>query len=386
MIHFNKPFIIGKELYNIAQAVINGHLSGDGSYTRACCSYIEAALNCSKAFLTPSCTAALEMAAILSGIQPGDEIIMPSFTFVSTANAFVLRGGIPVFVDIHSRTLNINELLIEEAITPRTKAIVPVHYAGIPCEMDTILSIAQKRNLLVIEDAAQAFFSTYKGRYLGAMGAFGCLSFHETKNVICGEGGALIVNDSRFIERAEIVREKGTNRTSFFRGEIEKYTWVDIGSSYLPSEIVAAFLFAQLEEAQRIHQKRNMLFEQYLEGLRPLEIDGLVNLPSVNTHGVSNGHIFYLITESRERRDGLIKYLHQNGVQAVFHYVPLHSSPAGLKYGRPHGSMHNTDTASGRLVRLPLYYEMTSLDVERIVGLVRQFYEGIKSDRPHKAG
>lgn len=374
-IPFNKPFIAGKELYYIAQSVlVESHLSGDGPFTKRCHSWLEERLGCPKALLTHSCTAALEMAAILCNIGPGDEVILPSFTFVSTANAFVLRGGVPVFVDIRPDTLNIDERLIEPALTKKTKAIVAVHYAGVPCDMDAILGIASRHGLLTVEDAAQALLSTYKGKYLGTLGHLGCLSFHETKNIISGEGGALLVNDERFIERAEIIREKGTDRSKFFRGEVDKYTWVDIGSSFLPSESIGAFLFAQLEQAERIIAVRRRLFERYMFLLRPLEEMGMLRLPVMGDDCASNGHLFYVITKSREERSGLIHYLKEKGINAVFHYVPLHSSPAGRKYGRAHGNLRVTDEMSERLLRLPMYYEMSDSDVDTVTGAVRSFY------------
>ena len=373
-IPFNKPFIVGKELYNIAQAVLESHLSGDGPFTRRCHKWLEEWLGCEKALLTHSCTGALEMAAMLCGIRPGDEIIMPSYTFVSTANAFVLRGGVPVFVDIREDTLNIDESLIEQAITPRTKAIVPVHYAGVSCAMDEIMKIAERHGLFVVEDAAQALLSTYKDRYLGAIGHFGCLSFHETKNIISGEGGALLINDEKFVEQAEILWEKGTNRKQFFRGEVDKYTWVDIGSSFLPSELVGAFLCAQLEQAEKIMDVRNRIFEQYLRLLRPLKEKGAIRLPSSESGNNSNGHIFYIITRSLEERGRLIDYLKQNGIWSVFHYVPLHSSPAGMKYGRTASDMRVTDNLSDRVLRLPLYYEIREEDVEMVAEHVSRFY------------
>jgi dTDP-4-amino-4,6-dideoxygalactose transaminase len=371
-IPFNKPFIVGKELYNIAQAVIESHLSGDGPFTEQCHKWFEDRLGCVKALLTHSCSGALEMAAMLCGIGPGDEIIMPSFTFVSTANAFVLRGGVPVFVDIREDNLNIDETMIEQAITPRTKVIVPVHYAGAACAMDEIMKIAEEYNLLVVEDAAQALLSIYKDRFLGAIGHFGCLSFHETKNIISGEGGALLINDEKYVEQAEVFWEKGTNRKQFFRGEVDKYTWVDIGSSFLPSDMVSAFLYAQLEQAEKIMAARNRIFERYLHLLRPLEDKGVIRLPPSETGG--NGHIFYIITRSLEERCRLIDYLKQNSILAIFHYVPLHSSPAGIKYGRTAGDMRVTDDLSDRVLRLPVYYEMMEEDVELVVEHVIRFY------------
>jgi len=374
-IPFNKPFIAGKELYYIAQAVMGLHLSGDGQYTKLCHEWLEEHLGCCKAFLTHSCTGALEMAAILCDIQPGDEVIMPSFTFVSTANAFVLRGAVPVFIDIRPDTLNINELLIETAITPRTRAIVPVHYAGVGCAMDEIMGIAQEHDLTVIEDAAQALLSTYKGRFLGTIGHMGCLSFHETKNIISGEGGALLINTPQLIERAEIIREKGTNRSKFFREEVDKYTWVDIGSSFLPSELVGAFLYAQLEQSENIIKARCHILQRYFELLQPLEEKGLIRLPFVENVNTCNGHMFYVITGSLDERTRLIAYLKANGIGAVFHYVPLHSSPAGQKYGRVTGEIKVTEDLSDRLLRLPMFYEMDDTDVERIVNNISAFYE-----------
>ena len=375
-IPFNKPFIVGKELDNIAQAVAESHISGDGPFTRRCHEWLEKRLGCAKALLTHSCTGALEMSAMLCGIEPGDEIIMPSFTFVSTANAFVLRGGVPVFVDIKEDTLNIDETLIEQAITPRTRAIVPVHYAGVSCAMDEIMDVAERHGLFVVEDAAQAMLSTYKGRFLGTIGHFGCLSFHETKNIISGEGGALLINDEKFIEQAEIIWEKGTNRKKFFRGEVDKYTWVDIGSSFLPSELVGAFLYAQLEEAEKIINARNRIFEQYISLLRPIAEKGMIRLPVSESGNNGNGHIFYIITRSLDERGQLINYLKQNGIWSVFHYVPLHSSPAGTKYGRTSGNMHVTDDISDRVLRLPIYYEMKKEDVEMVAEYVGRFYGG----------
>ena len=374
-IPFNKPFIAGKELYYIAQAVlVEAHLSGDGPFTKLCHRWLEERLGCLRAFLTHSCTAALEMAAILCDIKPGDEVIMPSFTFVSTANAFVLRGAIPVFVDIKAETLNIDEGMIESAITSRTKVIVPVHYAGVACAMDEILDLAKQYDLLVVEDAAQALVSTYKNRYLGTIGHLGCLSFHETKNIISGEGGALLVNDKRFVERAEIVREKGTNRNQFFRGEVDKYTWVDIGSSFLPSELIGAFLYAQLEQCDKIISARCRIFERYYQLLKPLEDKGMIRLPYVGEENTCNGHIFYIITRSLEERTKLAQYLKENGVLAIFHYVPLHSSPGGLRYGRANGDMVVTNEVSNRLLRLPMYYEMSDHEMEKVVERVSKYF------------
>ncbi|NNM79302.1 MAG: dTDP-4-amino-4,6-dideoxygalactose transaminase [Gallionella sp.] len=371
-IPFNKPFIIGRELSLIADAVAQGHLSGDGAYTKKCNRWFEQKLGCGKALLTHSCTAALEMAAILCDLQPGDEVILPSYTFVSTANAFVLRGAVPVFVDIRPDTLNIDENLIEVAITPKTRAIVPVHYAGVPCEMERIMAIAKKHDLLVVEDAAQAMLSNYNGKSLGTIGHFGCLSFHETKNIISGEGGALLINDARFEERAEIIREKGTNRSQFFRGAVDKYTWVDIGSSYLPSELVSAFLYAQLERADEIIAKRRSICTAYAARLAPLQQAGHMRLPEFDED--SNGHMYYLLLDSLDIRTALIAYLKAQGINPVFHYVPLHSAPAGMKYGRVCGTMIQTDTLSERLLRLPLYYEMNQDDIARVCAAIESFF------------
>lgn len=371
-IPFNKPFIIGRELSLIADAVAQGHLSGDGAYTRLCHRWFEDKLGCRKALLTHSCTGALEMAAILCDIQPGDEIILPSYTFVSTANAFVLRGAVPVFVDIRPDTLNIDEKLIEAAITAKTKVIVPVHYAGVPCEMDAIMGIARRHNLLVVEDAAQALLSTYQGKALGSIGHFGCLSFHETKNIISGEGGALLVNDMRFTDRAEVIREKGTNRSQFFRGEVDKYTWVDIGSSYLPSELVSAFLYAQLERADEIIAKRRSICTAYATQLAPLQQAD--HLRIANFDEDSNGHLFYILLNSLATRSKLIAHLKAQGIHPVFHYVPLHSSPAGRQYGREGSTMRVTDDLSERLLRLPLFYEMSERDIARVCAAISDFF------------
>ncbi|WDP90808.1 MAG: dTDP-4-amino-4,6-dideoxygalactose transaminase [Desulfobacter sp.] len=375
-IPYNKPFIVGQELYNIAQAVIkHSHLAGDGHYTKRCQSWLERRLDCPAALLTHSCTAALEMAAILVDIQPGDEIIMPSFTFVSTANAFVLRGGVPVFVDIRPDTLNMDETKIEQAITEKTRAIVPVHYAGVPCAMDKIMEIARKHDLIVIEDAAQALLSIHKDRFLGTIGDLGTLSFHETKNIISGEGGALLINNPRYLERAEVIREKGTNRKQFFRGEVDKYTWTDIGSSFLPSDMMAAFLYAQLDQAETIIRKRRDICHMYRRLLSPLEKDRIVRLAHEHPgSGSHNGHIFYIITADVKERTALIRHLKENHIHAVFHYVPLHSSPAGRKYGKTTGSMERTDELSARVLRLPLYFEMEEEDVRRVAESVLGFY------------
>lgn len=354
-IPFNKPYMTGKELWYISQAHASGHLAGDGMFTKKCSAWLEQRIGCQKALLTHSCTAALEMAAILADIQPGDEVIMPSYTFVSTANAFVLRGGVPVFVDIRPDTLNIDETTIEAAITPRTKAIAPVHYAGVACEMDTIMDIARRHNLLVIEDAAQGIMSTYKGRPLGSIGHMAALSFHETKNIISGEGGALLINDRRFVERAEMIREKGTNRSQFFRGQVDKYTWVDVGSSYLPCEVIAAFLWAQMEEADAITKRRLDIWSNYHQWFASLEKAGKVQRPTVPRECVHNAHMYYLLLPGLEQRTELIARLKSKGINTVFHYIPLHSSPRGKTVGRAVGDMTNTDNAGDQLVRLPMW-------------------------------
>jgi len=365
-IPFNKPYMTGKELFYISQAHQNGWLAGDGSFSKRCQNHLELVIGAQKALLTHSCTAALEMAAILANIGPGDEVIMPSYTFVSTANAFVLRGGVPVFVDIRPDTLNIDETRIEAAITPRTKAIVPVHYAGVACDMDTIMAIAQKHEMMVIEDAAQGYLSSYHGRPLGSFGHLAALSFHETKNVISGEGGALLINDPALVERAEVVREKGTNRSKFFRGQVDKYTWVDIGSSFLPSELIAAFLWAQLEEAQGITARRIALWSHYHAAFADAERQGRCRRPMPPAGCGHNSHIYYLIVDSLARRTEFIAALKQVGVNSVFHYVPLHSSPAGRQYGRCCGDMNVTDSLSERLVRLPLWLGMEDQQSEII--------------------
>jgi len=373
---FNKPFIIGPELEYIADAVARGHLSGDGHYTRLCHRWLEEQLGARRALLTHSCTAALEMAAILCDIRPGDEVIMPSYTFVSTANAFVLRGGVPVFVDIRPDTLNLDEKLIEAAITPKTRAIVPVHYAGVACEMDAIMAIARRHNVLVVEDAAQAVLAEYRGRRPGAIGDLGCLSFHETKNVISGEGGALLINNPDLIERAEIIREKGTNRSKFFRGEVDKYTWVDIGSSFLPSELIGAFLWAQLQHAAEISNRRRRLCALYQDTLQDVADAGLLRLPQPEPAGVAgNGHMFYLFTRTAAERGALLAHLKAAGVHAVFHYVPLHSSPAGRKFGRTAGALPVTEDLAERLVRLPLFFNLDDAAARDIAGHVRSFFK-----------
>jgi len=374
-IPFNKPFIVGKELYYIAQAVQNGHLSGDGLFTKKCNAWLEEHFNAKKVLLTHSCTAALEMAAILCDIQPGDEFIVPSYTFVSTVNAFVLRGGIPRFIDIRPDTMNMDENLVEAAITSKTKVIVPVHYAGVGCDMDAIMDIAQRHNLLVVEDAAQGVCATYKGKYLGTIGHLGCYSFHETKNFICGEGGALVVNDERFFERSEIIREKGTNRSLFFRGMVDKYTWVDIGSSYLPSEMIAAFLYAQLEESGKITEKRLSIWDAYHEGLADLEACGKLRRPFIPLDCGHNAHMYYILLKDLDERTRLIKFLKERDIHPVFHYVPLHNSPKGIELsGGKASSLPLTEEYSDRLLRLPCYYELTLEQIRGICKVIEEFF------------
>jgi len=374
MIPFNRPFMTGKEPGYIAEAHANGHLAGDGPFTRRCNAWLEKQTGSAKALLTHSCTAALEMAALLADIGPGDEVIMPSYTFVSSANAFVLRGGVPVFVDVRADTFNLDERRIEAAITPRTRAIVPVHYAGVACEMDEIMRIAGRHDLVVIEDAAQALMAGWHGKAPGSLGHIGCVSFHETKNIHCGEGGALLLNDPKLVERAEIIREKGTNRSRFFRGQVDKYTWVDVGSSYLPSELLAAFLWAQMEEAEAITARRLAIWRRYHEGLAALEEEGRVTRPVVPAHVRPNAHLYSLVLPSLEARTAVLAALRKANVHAVFHYVALHDSPAGRLYGRVHGSMANTMVASERLIRLPLWVGLEAhLDevIAEIVAAVR---------------
>jgi dTDP-4-amino-4,6-dideoxygalactose transaminase len=366
MIPFNKPYLTGKEVVYIKQAHKNGQLSGDGPFTQKCHQLIEKYTGCKKALLTHSCTAALEMAAILADIKPGDEIIMPSYTFVSTANAFVLRGGIPVFVDIREDTLNIDEDLIEDAITHRTKAIVPVHYAGVACEMDVIMEIAHCYNLIVIEDAAQGYMSSYKGRPLGSIGHFGCFSFHETKNIISGEGGALLINNERFVARAEIVREKGTDRNSYLRGEVDKYTWKDIGSSFLPGEIVAAFLFAQLEKSQDITNKRMLIWNRYNDSFKKLKSSIGVKTPIIPNNCQHNSHMYYLLLNSADDRDRFIRNMKKEKINCIFHYIPLHLSKAGIIYGN-FGDLNITEQYAECIVRLPFWVGMCERQQNKII-------------------
>ena len=368
MIPFNLPFIVGNEFKYIDDAIKKGVLRGDGNYTQKCHSFLEQKIGCQKFLLTHSCTAALEMAAILLDLNPGDEVIMPSYTFVSTANAFVLRGIVPVFVDIREDTLNINEKLIEKAITPKTKAIVCVHYAGVACEMDTIMEICKKYNLALVEDAAQALGSTYKGKNCGTFGDLACFSFHETKNIISGEGGGLAINNPQYIERAEIIREKGTNRSKFFRGQVDKYTWVDIGSSFLPSDMIAAFLYAQLEHMDEINQKRLQHWQMYDAFFNEyIYIYSLkFRTPYIPQECGHNAHMYYILFESLDARSKMIEKLKQAGINTVFHYIPLHSSPAGKKYARTVGSMDVTDRISDTLLRLPMFYTLSEEEIKKV--------------------
>ena len=372
-IDFNRPAIVGKELEYIKDAVDQGMLCGDGKYTKLCSSWMKERFHVNQVFLTTSCTHALEMAAYLCDIHPGDEVIMPSYTFVSTADAFVLRGAKIVFVDIRPDTMNIDEKLIEQAVTEKTKAIVPVHYAGVACEMDTIMEIARKYDLKVVEDAAQGVEAYYHGKALGTIGDFGCYSFHETKNYTMGEGGALVFQDNSFQEKAEILREKGTDRSKFFRGQVDKYRWIDYGSSYLPSEMNAAYLYAQLEECEKINRKRHQIYDYYHRHLAPLEEAGLIERPFVPEGIEHNAHMYYIKVKDLETRTGLIAYLKENGIYSAFHYVPLHSSPAGMKFGRFSGEDVYTTRESERLVRLHMFYNLPMSDVEYIVKKILEF-------------
>ncbi|MCA9038958.1 MAG: dTDP-4-amino-4,6-dideoxygalactose transaminase [Planctomycetaceae bacterium] len=375
LIPFNKPFIVGKELHYIAQAVTLGQISGDGFYTRQCSQLLQERFHIPRVLLTPSCTAALEMAAILCDLKPGDEVILPSYTFVSTANAIVREGATPVFVDIRPDTLNIDEALIEAAITPRTKAIFVVHYGGVSCEMETINDIARRHQLKVVEDAAQGVNAFYQGQPLGSLGDLATYSFHETKNYISGEGGALCINDPQLVSRAEIIRDKGTNRQEFFRGHVDKYTWVDVGSSYVPSEIVSAFLFGQLEMLEAISQRRETIYRFYEQGLAELEEHGLLRRPIIPAECVSNYHLFYILVKDQETRDSLMQHLNEAGIKAVFHYIPLHNSPYGKQVTT--GSIHLpiTENLSGRLLRLPMYYDITDSELEQVVDTIRRYFD-----------
>ena len=374
MIGFNIPPVIGTEEKYVKQAIEAHKIWGDGEFTKKCKEWMENRFKAEEVLLTTSCSSALEMAALLADIKPGDEVIMPAFTFVSTANAFVLRGAKIVFVDIRPDTMNIDENLIEAAITDRTKAIVPVHYAGVACEMDKILAIAKKHNLLVIEDAAQGVMAKYKDKYLGTIGDIGCYSFHETKNYSSGEGGAVVFKDNRYTEMAEIIREKGTNRSKFFRGQVDKYTWVECGSSYLPSDINAAYLWAELEQADKINDNRLATWNYYNENLKILEDEGYIQRPYIPEECKHNSHMYYIKAKDLEERTNLIKYLKENGVQAVFHYIPLHTAPAGIKYGRFNGEDKYTTKESDRLLRLPMYYNLQKEDAEKVVQTIKDFY------------
>ncbi|EKQ70827.1 TDP-4-keto-6-deoxy-D-glucose transaminase [Leptolyngbyaceae cyanobacterium JSC-12] len=367
---FSRLHTTGNELIYLQQAIENGQTAGDGLFTKRCQSWLEEHFGSQKVLLTNSCTAALEMAAILADIQPGDEVIMPSYTFVSTANAVVLRGGIPVFVDVRPDTLNLDESQVEAAITSKTKAISPVHYAGVGCEMDEILAIANRHGLTVIEDAAQGSFAQYQGKPLGTFGHLAAFSFHATKNIVSGEGGALVINDPKMVERAEIIWEKGTNRSQFFRGEVDKYTWIDVGSSFLPSELTAAFLYAQLECGEEITQRRLAFWNRYHWAFAKLEFEGLANRPKIPLHCQHNAHIYHLMLDSLETRTRVLSYLKERGVQATFHYAPLHSSPAGQKFGRFVGDMAVTNDIADRILRLPMSANMTLEEVDQIITLV----------------
>lgn len=380
-IPFNRPYMTNNELTYIAEAHSIGRLAGDGLFSRKCQGWLEKGIGCHSALLTHSCTAALEMAALLLNLQPGDEVIMPSYTFVSTANAFVLRGAVPVFVDIRKDTLNIDEQLIEAAITPRTKAIVPVHYAGVSCDMDKILAVASSHGIAVVEDAAQGIMASYKGRALGSMGAFGALSFHETKNIICGEGGALLVNDPEHKHLAEMIREKGTDRSRFFRGEVDKYTWQTIGSSFLSGELVAAFLWGQMEHASQITQERLRLWETYHVMFASLEEESALRRPIIPEDCTHNAHMYYILLPTGELRDKVMFHLKAAGISSVIHYVPLHSSPAGNRFGRAHGKLENTDNLSSRLLRLPMWVGLSRTEQEYIADTIGSILKPVKSLR-----
>lgn len=375
MIPFNIPPYTGREEVYIEEAIRQKKICGDGEFTKKCNEWMEKQGEIAKALLTTSCTHALDLAAILCEIKPGDEVIMPSYTFVSTANAFVLRGAVPVFVDIRPDTMNIDETLIEDAVTDKTRVIAPVHYAGVGCEMDTILDIARQHSLQIVEDAAQGVMAKYKGKALGTMGDFGCYSFHETKNYSMGEGGALLIKHEENVSRAEIVREKGTNRSAFFRGMVDKYTWVDQGSSYLPSELNAAYLYAQLEIAEKINQKRLAAYNMYYAMLSPLEESGKIELPRVPEECEHNAHMFYIKVKDLEERTELQSYLRKQGIGTAFHYIPLHSAPAGKKYGRFHGEDRYTTRESERLLRLPMYYQITESEVECVADAIKGFWK-----------
>lgn len=374
MILFNKPPYVGKEMDYMREAIENNKICGDGPFTKKCDAWMEERFESPKVLFTTSGSTALDMAALLCGLKPGDEVILPSFTFSSTANSFVLAGATLVFVDIRPDTMNIDETKIEEAITSKTKVICPVHYAGVACEMDTIMDIAKRHNLMVVEDAAQGVMSTYKGKALGTIGDFGCFSFHETKNYSAGEGGAILINNTDYMEKAEILREKGTNRAQFFRGQVAKYNWVEFGDSYLQSDLNAAYLWAQLEKADEINQNRLATWNTYYEALKPLEMKGIVELPIIPEECEHNAHIFYLKTKDLDTRQAYIKFMKENDICCVFHYVPLHSAPAGKKYGRFVGKDEHTTSDSDRLVRLPMYYNMDSNDLEKVINKTLEFF------------
>lgn len=372
-IPFNKPYMTGRELYHIAQAVSFENIAGDGYFTQQCARFLESRFGVGSALMVTSCTAALEMAAMLCDLEPGDEVIMPSFTFVSTASAVMRAGGRPVFADIRPDTLNVDVDHVEQLINERTKALLPIHYAGVGCEMDRLMALADRHDLIVIEDAAQGVNAGYRGRALGTIGHLGCYSFHDTKNFVCGEGGALAVNDPEMIRRAEILRDKGTNRRQFWRGEVDKYTWVDLGSSFVPSEISCAFLLAQFESMDAMQDRRDQLWNGYQDRLKPLAADGLVTLPTVPVDRRSNSHIFHLLMADERARDGLITHLAEQDIHAVFHYVPLHSSPMGRKLTPEPTQLPVTDDITGRLVRLPMYYELTEADIDRVCSAINTF-------------
>lgn len=373
-IPFNKPYMSGKELDYIRQSVLNNHISGDGPFTKKCHEFMEKSLMAKKVLLTVSCTAALEMAAMLCGIKDSDEVIMPSFAHPSTANAFYIRGARPVFVDIRPDTSNIDERKIEDAVTVRTKAIVVVHYAGIGCDMDAITDIAKRHNLFIVEDAAQGFYAEYKGRFLGTIGDIGAFSFHETKNIICGEGGAIVINNEAFFEAAEIIRDKGTDRSKFFRGEVDKYRWVQKGSSYLPSDLLAAYLYAQIENKDRILERRKQIYDFYLRHIEPMAKEGFLSLPVTPYHCKGNGQLFHILLNDEAERDALIIYLEARGISAVFHFLPLHLSPVGMTLGYHEGMLPVTESVSNRLLRLPFFYEIKQHEQEMVVDAIRTFF------------
>ena len=377
IIPFNRPYFTGKEQDYINKTYLNGQISGDGPFTKSCHEWLQTHLRCNKVLLTHSCTAALEMAAILLNLAPGDEVIMPSYTFISTANSFVLRKAVPVFIDIREDTLNINEELIEEAITPKTKAILVVHYAGVSCEMNKIMRIAKKYNLFVVEDAAQGILSKYKDKFLGTIGHLGCISFHETKNITSGEGGALIINDKKFIPRAEIIREKGSDRSQFFRGEVDKYTWRDIGSSFLPGELISSFLLAQLRESKSITEKRIKIWNKYYVAFKELANKGVVSLPKIPQNCSHNGHIFFLLFKNLEHREYFITRMRESGILCIFHYIPLHLSEAGKKYAKVYGTLRISENVANQIVRLPLWIELDNEKQKRVINSALKILEDL---------